>query len=291
MTTCYAKAETLTFKASGKGASANETYIVLGTSNEMEAVGAANSTATPIVTFGYQDSVVVLVRSSATAKPTSYDTWEVDIEWSEESSSKSKQRSEGQPLENMVKWSFDTTGSTQRITIAKEEVARGERSQSYPAPEMYGAMNWDGQQLQGADIVIPALKISATAPYKPSVITKEWIANLARNTGKTNSKKWQGFEAGELLYIGSTGTKDVPLANGVPQQKPFEIVHSFEASENQKPFTTGGITIENGKKGFEYAWVRFEQVDDPNTIVYPKAVHAYIDRVYDEFDFKELFGF
>lgn len=291
MTTCYAKAETLTFKASGKGSSASETYIVLGTSDEMEAVGVANATATPTVMFGYQDSIVVLVRSSANAKPTSTTTWEVDVEWTEESSSKSKQRPEGQPIENMVKWSFDTTGSTQRITVAKEEVARGERSQSYPAPDMYGAINWDGQQLQGADIVIPSLKISATAPYKPAAITKEWIAKLARNTGKTNKAKWQGFEPGELLYIGSSGTKDVPLANGITQQKPFDIVHTFEASENQKPYTVGAITIETGKKGWEFAWVRFEQVDDVNSIVYPKPVHAYIDRVYDEFDFKDLFGF
>lgn len=291
MTTCHAKAETLTFKASGKGASASETYVVLGTSNEMEAVGAATSTASPIVTFGYQDSVVVLVRSSATAKPTSYSTWEVDVEWTEESSEKSKQRPEGQPLENMVKWSFDTTGQTQRITVAKKEVARGERSQSYPAPDMLGAIGWDGQQLQGVDVIIPSLKITATVPYKPSEVTKEWIANLARATGKTNSKKWQGFEIGELLYIGSTGTKEVPLANGVPQQKPFDVVHSFEASENQKPYTVGPITIEEGKKGWEYAWLRFEQVDDANSVVYPKPVHAYIDQVYDEFDFKNLFGF
>lgn len=291
MTTCYALAETLTFKASGKGASASETYVVLGTSNEMEAVGVATSTASPVVTFGYQDSVVVLVRSSATAKPTSYSTWEVDVEWSEESSEKSKQRPEGQPLENMVKWSFDTTGQTQRITVAKKEVARGQRSSSYPAPEMYGAIGWDGQQLQGVDVVIPSLKITATVPYKPSEVTKEWIANLARATGKTNKKKWQGFDIGELLYIGSTGTKEVPLALGIAQQKPFDVVHSFEASENQKPYTVGPITIEEGKKGWEYAWLRFEQVDDANTIVFPKPVHAYIDQMYDEFDFKDLFGF
>lgn len=291
MATCHEKAETLSFKAGNKGSSASLTYCVLGVTDELSAIGMANSTAPLIYQFGIQDSIVVLVRSSATAKQTSYNTWEVDVEWAEESSEKSKQRPENQPLENMVKWSFDTTGQTQRVTVAKKEIARGSRSQSYPAPDMYGAIGWDGQQLQGVDTVIPSLKVTATVPYKPSAITKEWIADLARNTGKTNSKDWQGFKAGELLFIGSTGTKDVPLSLGITQQKPMDVVHTFEASENQDKYTVGAITIETGKKGWEYAWVRFEQVDDANSIVYPKPVHAYIDQVYDEFDFKKLFGF
>lgn len=291
MTTCYEKADSLTFKVGAKNASASNTYMVLGVTDELSALSAALANSPPTYSFGLGLSIITLVRSDSSAKQIHYDVWEVDIDWSEEDATKAQQRPEGQTLESMVKWSFDTTGQTQSITLSKGEVARTEIDPAYPAPDLKGVVNYDGKSLKGVDKVIPSLKLSATAPYAPSVITTGFISNLARNTGKTNKKDWQGFKEGELLYIGSNGTKEVPLLGSVARQKPFEITHNFEASENQATYTTAGMTIPGGKKGWQYAWTRFEDTDSDEKIVYPKAVHLYVNDIYDSFDFKELFGF
>ena len=291
MTTCYEKADSLTFKVGAKDASAANTYVVLGTTDELEAIGSALAVSPATYTFGLGTAIITLVRSNANAKQTSQTTWEVDVDWNEEDSKQSQQRPEGQSIESMVKWTFDTTGQTQKITVGRSEIARSELDPSYPAPDLGAVINYDGKTIHGVDKIIPSLRLTATAPYAPSAITTGFVANLARNTGKTNSKDWQGFKAGELLYKGSTGAKDVPLAEGVARQKPFEITHNFEASQNQDTLEIGGITIDGGKKGWEYAWTRFEDIDDSNKIIYPRPVHAYIVEIYDSFDFKQLFGF
>jgi len=291
MTTCYEKADSLTFKVGQRNSSATNTYVVLGVTDEITAMALAYQESSITYAFSLGSSFITLVRSGASAKQTSMTTWEVDVEWSEEDAKDSQQRPEGQTIENMVKWTFDTTGQTQKITVGRSEIARAELDPSYPAPDLGAVINYDGKTIHGVDKIIPSLKLTATAPYAPSAITTGFVANLARNTGKTNSKDWQGFKAGELLYKGSTGAKDVPLAEGVARQKPFEITHNFEASQNQDTLEIGGITIDGGKKGWEYAWTRFEDIDDSNKIVYPRPVHAYIVEIYDSFDFKQLFGF
>lgn len=291
MSVVYEKAESFDASVATKGSTVSNSLIVLGEYNELGAISAAQSYAAEGYVFSFGGVPVFLVRGTVKAKEIGNGIWECSVDYKEEDSEDSKKRPDGDNLSEVVKWSYDTTGTTQKLTVAKKEIARGSYSQTTPAPDMYGAIGWDGEQLQGADIVIPSLKLSCIVPYKPSVITQKWIADLARNTGKTNSKKWQEFEPGELLYTGSTGTKEVPLASGRPRTKPQEVTHNFECSENVKPYKVGNIEIPEGKKGWEYAWVRFRQMDDPNTIVYPRAVHAYIDQVYDEFDFKKLFGF
>jgi len=291
MTTCYEKADSLTFKVGAKDASAANTYVVLGTTDELTAIGAALEVSPPVYTFGLGLSLITLIRANANAKQTSQTTWEVDIDWAEEDSKQSQQRPEGQTIENMVKWNFDTTGQTQKITIGKRLVRKAELDPSYPAPDLGAVINYDGKTIHGIDKVIPSLKITATAPYAFSAVTTAFWANLSRNTGKTNSKPWQGFEAGELLYKGSTGAKDVPLSWGVARQKPVEVTHNFEASQNQDTLKIGDITIDGGKKGWEYAWTRFEDIDSESKVVYPRPVHAYVIEVSDEVDFKQLFGF
>lgn len=291
MSSIHEKADSLQFKVGAKNASASNTYTAIGVTDELTALGLALANSPETYTFGLGLSIITLVRSDASAKQVSYDVWEIDVSWSEEDATKSQQRSEGQTIESMVKWSFDTTGQTQKITIARNEIARSEIDPAYPAPDLKGAIDWDGKTLKGVDKIIPSLKLTATAPYAPAAITTGFIANLSRNTGKTNSKDWNGFKAGELLYKGSTGTKDVPLLGNVARQKPFEITHNFEASQNQDTLEVGGITIPGGKKGWEYAWTRFEDTDNENKIVYPKPVHLYVVEIYDSFDFKQLFGF
>ena len=155
---------------------------------------------------------------------------------------------------------------------------------------MKQAIGWNGTKVQGVEIVVPKLEFNITAYYEPASITSDYMKNLARKTGRTNDGVWLGFAEGEVLYMGSTGDGDVPLASGA-RVKPIPIVHKYAASENVTALAVGDMTVPT-KKGFEYLWVRYKQIEsaDAKNLI-PKPVHAYVERVYEKVDFAALFGF
>lgn len=175
-------------------------------------------------------------------------------------------------------FSFSTQGATVNIKAAKAHV------NSYPSsspPDHKGAIGVtaDGD-VQGADIVIPALKLSYSFTHPQGVVTENFARLLASVTGRTNSSEFRGFEAGELLFLGASGSDGT--------QSEAAIQYDFAASSNETALTIGEIT---GivKDGHHIAWIEFEDdVDSGKAIRPPKYVH--VERVYDAFDFTSVFG-
>jgi hypothetical protein len=77
------------------------------------------------------------------------------------------EKSQQPPEAGLWHFSFDTTGGTHRITQSIETLWRGERSQSNPAPDLRGAVNYDGGKVQGVDIPVHAYveKIHERIPF------------------------------------------------------------------------------------------------------------------------------
>jgi len=228
----------------------------------------------------------LLVRQEFIPKVTGPDSWDIDIRYGTEDDRKSHEV----PEAGFWRFSFDTTGGSHKVTQSLETIHRVEADPADPAPDLKQAIGWNGTKVQGVEIVVPKLEFNITAYYEPASITSDYMKNLARKTGRTNAAVWLGFAEGEVLYMGSTGDGDVPLASGA-RVKPIPIVHKYAASENVTALAVGDMTVPT-KKGFEYLWVRYKQIEsaDAKNLI-PKPVHAYVERVYEKVDFAALFGF
>lgn len=97
-------------------------------------------------------------------------------------------------------------------------------------------------------------------------------------TGRVNHAPFKGFAAGEVLFLGASGSQR--------GQEDWEVTFSFAASPNVTGLAVGQITG-IAKKGWEYLWVRYEDAVDAHTLVKQPAA-AYVEQVYPYGDFALL---
>jgi hypothetical protein len=200
--------------------------------------------------------------------------------------------------------SFDTSGGTQHIT---QGLAVGSGSSldferrypdtgASPAPNQSGAIGVDGDRVNGVDIVIPALQWTETYDVPAAYVTTAYIKGLAKATGTVNNAPFRTFPAGEVLFVGATGSQEWDSEKGdSPWQLSFKFVQSPNAGPNTSglnptdtlPALTVGSITGIAKRGHEYLWVRYEDSVDTNVLVKrPKFV--YVDAVYREENFAAL---
>jgi hypothetical protein len=183
--------------------------------------------------------------------------------------------------------SFDTTGGTQHITQACSVGSGGtldfEKRFPSSATNMSGAIGVDSNGVNGVDIVVPQLQWQESYDVPNAYVTSAWIRGVSGITGTTNSAAFRGFEAGEVLFVGCSGSQEWDDQKG---RGPWSLSFRFVASKNVTGQTIGSITgIE--KKGHEYLWVRYEDAVSSGTLLkQPKAV--YVSKVYKDSDFSAL---
>lgn len=184
------------------------------------------------------------------------------------------------PETNDNVFSFEIAGSTQKITQSLETVNRYARP-TKTAPNFRGAIGVTKDSVEGTDIFIPSYTWNETV-YQPwNVVNETYRKMVFSICGTTNNAGFRGFEAGEVLFLGASGT--------IRQSEvDWEVNYRFVASPNITGLTIGDIEgIE--KKGHEYLWVRFEdeEDDDAKTLVkVPSSVH--IERVYEPGNYSDL---
>jgi hypothetical protein len=174
---------------------------------------------------------------------------------------------------------FDTTGATINIKAAKEHIA------SYPSgapanPHKAAIGVTKDGQVEGADIVVPALRLTYSFRHPAGIINENHARALAGVTGMTNSATFRGFAAGELLYVGSAGEDGTETEASVD--------YNFVASKNVTDLRVGDI-LNIVKQGHHLLWIEFKnEVDSGKPVVQPERVH--IERVYDAVNFAAIFG-
>jgi len=176
-------------------------------------------------------------------------------------------------------FSFDTTGGSQHITQSLAAVAR-HAPPGKSAPDCKGAIGVTQNSVEGCDITVPVYSFSETHYLANAAVTDACKAAIFALTGKTNSSAFRGLAAGEVLFLGATGSKR--------GDEDWEIQFRFAASPNRANFTVGDITVP-AKKGWEYMWVRYEDEEDAvakRLVKRPTAV--YIEKVYEAGDFAGL---
>jgi hypothetical protein len=174
--------------------------------------------------------------------------------------------------------SFDTTGGTQHMTQAFAESRFGTN-----APDQKKAIGVDSNGVNGVDVVVPQLQWQESYDVPNTYVTSSWIRGVAGVTGTTNNGSFRGFEAGEVLFVGCSGSQEWDDQKG---RGPWSLSFRFVASKNVTGEAIGDI-LGVSKKGHEYLWVRYEDAVDSNVLMKkPKAV--YVNKVYRESNFSAL---
>jgi len=111
-------------------------------------------------------------------------------------------------------------------------------------------------------------------------MTGAYKAALFFLTGAVNNAPFRGFAAGEVLFLGASGSKR--------GQDDWEIRFRFAASPNVTGLVVGSITGIN-KRGWEYLWGRYADAEDTAAkALVKRPVAAYVEQVYPYGDFSGL---
>jgi len=242
-------------------------YIVRGTDNDIAARDAAqaNSPAT------YD----TLPRQSIQIEPIGPQLWDVAVRYSQNSSSGTSTPSESS-------FNFETGGGTQHITQSKDTV-QARAASGTTAPDFGGAIGVTADGVEGVDITVPVYQFSETHYRTDAQVTGAYKGAIFTCTGKTNAGAFKGFAAGEVLFLGATGSK-----RGDGPDDDWEITFRFAASPNQTGLSVGSISGIS-KKGWEYLWVRYADAEDTGSgAIIKKPIAAYVERVYDDANFGAL---
>jgi len=207
------------------------------------------------------------------------DAWQLEVTYVKEGA---EDPEENDPLKRTR--SFDTGGGTQHITQAETENRFGTN-----APDQQKAIGVDGDSVNGVDIVVPSLTWTETYDVPHQFITAQYIKTLSKLTGTVNNAAFRTFDAGEVLFLGSSGSQEWDSAKG---EGPWNLSFKFSQSPNAGagktlPALTIGTIANIVKDGHDYLWVRYEDAVASNALLKrPKAV--YVNRVYRRENFTQL---
>lgn len=245
----------------GESPSIDRVYIVRGTASDL-AAKAALAAATPVLYDG-------LVRQSLHIERLSEDIWEGSVRYGQLQS----------PEIGDSVYQFETGGGTQHITQSLQTVGRYAPPGKI-APDFHGAIGVTHDNVEGVDITVPVYNFSETHYIASGLVTPGYRATLFFLTGKVNGAAFRGFAAGEVLFLGASGSKR--------GQDDWEITFRFAASPNITGLQVGNITGIN-KKGWEYLWVRYADDEDAAAkVLVKKPIAAYVEQVYQYGDFSGL---
>jgi len=189
--------------------------------------------------------------------------------------------------------SFDTGGATAHMTqaIPSATFATGEQRFPPAAPDQKGAICVDGERVTGIDIVTPALTWTESYDVPSTYVTATYIKTLAELTGTVNNAIFKSFAAGEVLFVGCSGSQEWDSEKG---DGPWNLSYKFTASGNCGPsktypaLTLGDVTgVE--KDGHDFLWITYEaKVDSTTNKLLRVPKYVYVDKVYRRASFSRL---
>lgn len=250
----------------GQNASVDLVYTVRGTDDDLVVKNTAD-TNSPSDYDG-------LEKQSIHIEPVGPELWEATVRYGVPGGSNAPPPETGESS-----FSFDTGGGTQHITQSLQTVG-GYAIPGVTAPDFQGAIGVSRDSVDGVDITVPVYQFSETHYIDDSAVTLAYRGTLFNLTGKVNAGAFKGLNPGECLFLGASGSKR--------GQGDWQITYRFAASPNRTNMTIGGITGID-KKGWEYIWVRYADVEDTTALVIvKKPVAVYVEKVYDDGDLSLL---
>jgi hypothetical protein len=275
----------------GKKASSSyvKSYKVFGTTDDVELHASINATVSAgLRGWQYPGTGVQLLAESYSVSYLGDDAWQVQINYAKDGADDDAQE---EPLKRSR--SFDTSGGTQHITQAKGGTVTVKGSTTtttstetkFPptAPSMDSAIGVDGDSVAGVDIVVPQLTWTETYDVPSNYVDNDYIKSIAALTGTVNKEAFRSFAAGEVLFLGASGSHEWDEEKG---DGPWSLSYKFVASPNVTNETIGPVTGIT-KRGHDYLWVRYEDSVTDNTLL-KKPKFVYVNKVYRDGSFSGL---
>lgn len=239
----------------GKASRYERHYRVHGTDDEDEAMSLLVAEAPITATIGGQ------LLADAT-----YELGDLDEGMFEASVQYRKRTNPGES-----RYNFEIAGQSQHISYSRQTV----QAVGGTVNDNGQAIGFDGETVQGCDIIVPTYNWSETHVFLASSITQAYRDMLFSICGTVNNNGFKGRAAGEVLFLGCSGNeRDDSL---------WEINFRFSAAPNQTNLAIGGLTGIN-KKGWEHLWLYFAGGIATQRYI-KKPVAAYVERVYDYTNF------
>ena len=189
-------------------------------------------------------------------------------------------RTQRQPAEtDAVEYAFDFSLTNQRIVQSNSTVNRYVASGSLTDFGKAIAVDADGVA-QGVDIRVPVASFEVRYFPANATVNSTYQKTVRDLVGKVNSDAFYGHAAGEVLFVGCSGS--------VRSDADWELSYRFEVIQNQTGVTIGDITGIN-VDGWDVLWVYYKQDTDATTKRYiqkPKQVN--VERVYERAAFSAL---
>ena len=260
-----------TINAKGEVTEIEIPYLVFEAADEDAALAAARTKAASRTVSG-----MVLDELEVTER-VNKDTWKVKAIYKDEDSDDPDEPDED---EETTSFAFDTGGGTMHRNQSLKTVSKVPND----APDFNGAIEVDNEgNVNGVDVTMPVLNFTETHVMKGSRVSTSYKKSVAALTGTVNRSGFRGFSAGEVLFLGASGTK-----RGKKNDSPWEITFRFAVSPNQSSLQVGKLKVSN-KRGWDYLWVRYaDKVAENKKNVIKEPVAAYVEQVYPEGDFGNL---
>jgi len=208
------------------------------------------------------------------------DEWLVSVSYGPDALFPDTPEIEDPPSTGDSAFTFDTGGGTQHIT-QNLETSFGTAPGIETVPDFNGAIGVTKSGVAGVDITVPTYQFKETHYLDGTIVDAAYRKSLATLTGQVNAAAFAGFAAGEVLFLGASGSYRVANDD-------WEITFNFTQSDNRDDIEVGdmaGII----KKGWEYLEVQYEdKVDDAAKRMVVTPTSVIVHQVYRLGDFTAL---
>lgn len=262
--------------ATGERREASLAYYVKGAADEAAALLAVG-TAAP-------DTYLGLARQSRRAKTIGTDQYIVTARYANDVSNDATDDPNGSitpPTESSYQFSTGGGSETMFVSLQTMQGLAGSGVQNPTVPDFDGGINVTDDGAQGVERTVPVFNFSETHYKTSAQVTQAYIGSLFALTGTVNNATFKGFAAGEVLFLGASGSKRGAYGD-------WELTYNFAASPNTTNGTVGNFTGVN-KEGWDYIWFQFEDVEDTAAKqLVRRPAYLFVERVYKRADFSLL---
>ena len=254
----------------GDQSTAEREYVIIGTTDEAEALTLLRASAP----YRYRG----LYRQTETIEPYGRD----DL-WTGTASYGVTAPASDQPSGGddglLGVWTFEIGTNSQKVKQSlKTTSVHAGAGQTVALGDYSGAIGWDGESVEGTDILIPTFGFGETHHFDAVEVTLGYVQNLFNITGCVNNAPYKGFKPGEVLFLGASGS-----STGLTI---WEISYKFAVSPDVQNLQVGNIQGIN-KRGWEYLWVEYKKAVKNGRLL-PEPAVVIIEEVYRSADFSSL---
>lgn len=259
---------------------ASKIFIVRGTDDDVIACETAYASAPPFVGDKIPKKQVSLAERCGA------DSWKVIVQYAYTTGGASLG---GTNLEDVTEVVFDCSSATMHITQALSQECRyssdGQTANSYLDAD-HIPIGWNGKlgaqsEITGVDVECCQLRERYTAILpRNTVLSANWKKRVASCMNKMNSKKFKGWDEGEMLFVGCSYSTPAKGVNNV------RVTFEFLVRRNEKNVNIGEHNI-GDVLGHDYIWATTEDTATANSIK-KRIKQVFVAKVFKSCDFDVL---